>query len=148
MYIEPGKFIVSQCGIFLVRINTLKENRGRRIAGVDSGFPHLIRPLLYEAYHHIVNVSNPDGPPAQYDICGNICESGDCFARDRKIQEIREGDILAILNAGAYCYSMGSIYNLRALPSQVFVKDKKCRITTRRTGNSTLADSIHGQCSL
>ncbi|MBN1501308.1 MAG: diaminopimelate decarboxylase [Spirochaetes bacterium] len=120
LYIEPGKFLTSEAGIFLVQVNTLKKNKERNIAGVNSGFTHLMRPVLYNAYHHIINISNPDGELRVYDICGNICESGDCFAVDRLIPEIREGDFLAIMNAGAYCFSMASIYNMRPLPREIF----------------------------
>jgi len=141
LYIEPGKFITSDCGLFIVQVNTLKDNRGRLIAGVNSGFPHLIRPILYHAYHHIVNLSNPAGKQKVYDICGNICESGDCFAVDREIAEIREGDYLAIMNAGAYCHAMASVYNLRPLPAEVFCYKGKMS-GSRALSNRELADSI------
>jgi diaminopimelate decarboxylase len=106
----------------LVEVNTLKNNNGRLIAGVNSGFPQLIRPMLYDAYHHVVNVSNPQGMVQKYDVVGNICETGDHFAKDRELPEIREGDILSIENAGAYCYSMGGVYNLRPMPAEIVVE--------------------------
>ena len=111
-------------------------------AGVDSGFPHFIRPVLYDAYHQIINISNPAGDIKKYDICGNICESGDLFATDRDIPEIREGDYLAMLNAGAYCYSMAGIYNLRALPSEVFIFDNTHKLVRKRLTDVELVERI------
>ena len=110
---EPGKFLSAPCGVLLVRVNTVKLNRDRKICGTDSGFPQLIRPMFYGAHHRIENLSHPDGPAEPCDICGNICETGDLFAKDRQLQAIREGDLLAIRDAGAYCYAMGGYYNLR-----------------------------------
>ncbi len=123
MRFEPGKFLSAECGTLITEVNTIKHNRSRTIAGCNSGFPQLIRPVLYGAYHKIVNLTNPDGPEAVYDVCGNICETGDRFAEQRKLPEIREYDLLAIENAGAYCYSMGSVYNLRPMPAEVVIKD-------------------------
>jgi diaminopimelate decarboxylase len=123
MRFEPGKYLSAECGDLVVAVNTIKHNRSRVIAGCNSGFPQLIRPVLYGAYHRIVNLSNPDGTPGVYDICGNICETGDRFAEQRELPEIREYDLLAIGNAGAYCYSMGSVYNLRPMPAEVVLKD-------------------------
>lgn len=142
MYFEPGKYIVAESGYLLIEVNTIKNNRGRLIAGTNSGFNHLIRPLLYEAYHHIENLSNKKGKKKVYDVCGNICETGDCFATQREMPEIREGDKLLIKNAGAYCYSMGSIYNLRAMPSEVIVVNGKDKLVTQRPTNKELADYL------
>lgn len=142
MYFEPGKYIVAESGYLLVEVNTIKNNRGRLIAGTNSGFNHLIRPLLYEAYHHIENLSNPIGKKYTYDICGNICETGDCFATQREMPEIREGDKLLIKNAGAYCYSMGSIYNLRTMPSEVLIVNSKDKLVTKRVTNKELANQL------
>ena len=139
---EPGKFMVAQCGTLLTRVNTLKRNRKRLIAGTDSGFPQLIRPVLYDAYHQICNLSNPEGKEEIYDICGNICETGDRFAEQRPMPEIREGDLLGIANAGAYCYSMGGIYNLRAMPAEVVVKGGKVISFRRRDTDRDLIDNI------
>ena len=139
---EPGKFMVAQCGTLLTRVNTLKRNRKRLIAGTDSGFPQLIRPVLYDAYHQIFNLTNPDGKEEIYDICGNICETGDRFAEQRPMPEIREGDLLGIANAGAYCYSMGGIYNLRAMPAEVVVKGGKVISFRRRDTDRDLIDNI------
>lgn len=125
MRFEPGKYLSAECGTLIVEVNTIKHNRSRVIAGCNSGFPQLIRPVLYGAYHKIVNLSNPGGKPAVYDVCGNICETGDRFAEQRELPEIREYDLLAIGNAGAYCYSMGSVYNLRPMPAEAVVKGGK-----------------------
>ena len=142
MYFEPGKYIVAESGWLLTTVNTLKHNRTRTIAGCDAGFPQLIRPVLYNAYHQIFNLSNPDGPKALYDVCGNICETGDRFAEQRELPEIRENDVLAIANAGAYCYSMGGIYNLRAMPPEVVVRHGRAGLTRRRMSNAELADHL------
>ena len=119
MRFEPGKFLSAECGTLIMEVNTIKHNRSRTIAGCNSGFPQLIRPVLYGAYHQIVNLTNPDGEEKLYDVCGNICETGDRFAEQRALPEIREYDLLAVKNAGAYCYSMGSVYNLRPMPAEV-----------------------------
>ena len=118
---EPGRYFVAEAGALLTRVNTLKAANGRLFAGTDSGMNHLIRPAIYDAYHHVVNLSNPDGPLRTYDVVGNICESGDYFARDREIAEIREGDVLAVLDVGAYGLSMASLYNLRPLPAEALL---------------------------
>ncbi|MFA7419968.1 MAG: diaminopimelate decarboxylase [Melioribacteraceae bacterium] len=143
MYFEPGKYIVAESGYLMIEVNTIKNNRGRLIAGTNSGFNHLIRPLLYEAYHHIENISNPKGKKYIYDVCGNICETGDCFAQQRELPEIREGDKLIIKNAGAYCYSMGSIYNLRSMPSELIIINGQELLVTKKLSNTELAESIY-----
>ena len=125
MRFEPGKYLSAECGTLIMEVNTIKHNRTRTIAGCNSGFPQLIRPVLYGAYHEITNLSNPDGELKCYDVCGNICETGDRFAEQRMLPEIREYDLLAVGNAGAYCYSMGSVYNLRPMPAQVVLNDGK-----------------------
>ena len=142
LHFEPGKYMVAEAGKLLVGINTIKENRGRRIAGCDSGFPQLIRPVLYGAYHAIENLSNPDGRELVYDICGNICETGDRFAEERPLPEIREGDILAIGNAGAYCYSMGGVYNLRTMPGEVVLAGGKVISYRPRRSDDELVAAI------
>ncbi len=117
---EPGKFLVSEAGYFFARVNVVKHTTSAVFAGVDSGFNHFIRPMFYDAYHHIVNISNPTGRPRIYTVVGYICET-DTFGWNRKIQEIREGDILCFLNAGAYCFMMASNYNLRPRPSEILI---------------------------
>ncbi len=118
---EPGKFLVSEAGYFLAKVNVIKQTTSTVFAGVDSGLNHLIRPMLYDAYHHIVNVSNPTGRERYYSVVGYICET-DTFGSNRRIAEIREGDILCFNNAGAYCFSMASNYNSRYRPAEVMVK--------------------------
>lgn len=146
MYFEPGKYLAAECGTLLVEVNTIKHNRTRTIAGCNSGFPQLIRPVLYNAYHQIFNLSNPDGPARIYDICGNICETGDRFAEQREMPEIREGDILAIANAGAYCYAMGGVYNLRPMPPEAVVRDGRAKLVRRGLTNAELVEQILGEC--
>lgn len=139
---EPGKFLVSNAGKFLVTCTGIKENGGITFAGVDSGFNHLIRPMFYGAYHTIKNVSNPHGVLNTYDVVGNICET-DTFASDREIPEIRVGDILCFENAGAYCFSMASPYNSRPRPAEVMeMNDGEYRLVRRR---ETIEDLWAGQ---
>lgn len=147
MLFEPGKYMVAEAGHLLTEVNTIKHNRTRVIAGCDSGFPQLIRPVLYGAYHQIRNLSNPAGKPVVYDVCGNICETGDRFAEQRELPEIREYDILAIGNAGAYCYSMGGVYNLRPMPGEIVVSGGKVVSERRKLTTEELADQILGECS-
>jgi len=142
MYFEPGKYLVAESGNLIVEVTEIKQNPGKVIIGTNSGFPQLIRPMFYGAYHHIINLSNPEGPLKEYDIVGNICESGDCFAVDRELPEIREGDFLVIQNAGAYCYSMGGVYNLRAMPAEVLMVDGKDQLVRKRLSNQELIKSI------
>lgn len=123
VWFEPGRYFTAESGVLLVTATTIKHNAERSFAGVDSGMGHLLRPALYGSYHEIVNLSHPDGPPRVYDIVGNICETGDTFARDRSVSEIRPGDVLAILDAGAYGFAMASEYNLRPLPAEVVVDE-------------------------
>jgi diaminopimelate decarboxylase len=144
-WIEPGKYIVSESGYLLTTVNTLKENRSKLIAGTDSGFPQLIRPMFYQAYHHITNLSNLDGDEKLYDVAGNICETGDCFAVNRPLPEIREGDVLALHNAGAYCYAMGGVYNLRAMPAEVLIFNGVSKLVRKRLSSKELIEKIVGE---
>jgi diaminopimelate decarboxylase len=141
LWFEPGKFLVSECGTFLVKVNVLKQTTSAMFVGVDSGFNHLIRPTLYNAYHHITNISNPSGKLRIYTIVGYICET-DTFGWDRKLNEVHEGDILAFHNAGAYGYSMASNYNSRFRPAEVFILDGKDLLIRRR---ETMEDLLAGQ---
>lgn len=138
---EPGKFLVSESGTFLAKVNVIKQTTATVFAGVDSGFNHFIRPMMYDAYHHITNISNTDGPERIYTVVGYICET-DTFAWDRKINEISEGDILAFHNAGAYVFAMSSNYNSRLRPAEVFVKDGKAHLISRR---ETIEDLLSTQ---
>ena len=115
---EPGKFLVSEAGFFLAKVNVVKQTTSTVFAGIDSGFNHLIRPMFYGSQHHIENISHPKGKERFYSVVGYICET-DTFANNRKIAEIKEGDILCFRNAGAYCFSMASNYNSRYKPAEV-----------------------------
>ena len=115
---EPGKFLVSEAGYFLTKVNVVKQTTSTVFAGIDSGFNHLIRPMLYGSQHHIENISNPKGKERFYSVVGYICET-DTFANNRRIAEIKEGDILSFYHAGAYCFSMSSNYNSRYKPAEV-----------------------------
>jgi diaminopimelate decarboxylase len=117
---EPGKFLVSEAGSFLVHVNVVKQTTSTVFASVDSGFNHLARPMMYDSYHHIHNISNPTGRERYYSVVGYICET-DTFGSNRRISEIREGDVLCFNNAGAYCFSMSSNYNSRFKPAEVLV---------------------------
>lgn len=131
LWIEPGKFLVSEAGILLTKVNAVKANPERTFACVNTGLNHLIRPMMYDAYHHILNVSNPEGQPTAYQVTGYICET-DTFATDRVLPEIRQGDLLAILNAGAYGYMMASNYNSRLRPPEVLVHNGKAHLVRKR----------------
>ncbi|MFV0305470.1 MAG: diaminopimelate decarboxylase [Moheibacter sp.] len=117
---EPGKYLVSQAGYFLASVNVVKQTTSTIFAGIDSGFNHLIRPMFYGAHHEILNISNPEGRHRYYTVVGYICET-DTFGANRKMNEIKEGDVLCFLNAGAYCYSMTSNYNSRYRPAEVLL---------------------------
>ena len=130
---EPGKFLVSQAGSFLAKVNVIKQTTSTVFAGVDSGFNHLVRPMMYDSYHHITNISNPKGRERYYSVVGYICET-DTFGTNRRINEITEGDVLCFQNAGAYCFSMASNYNSRYKPAEVmFYKGKDYLIRQRET---------------
>lgn len=144
LWFEPGKFLVSEAGKFLVKVNVVKQTTSTVFAGVNSGQNHLIRPMFYNAYHHIENISNPTGEPKLYSVVGNICES-DTFGYDRMIREIRVGDILAMHNAGAYGFTMSNQYNARLRPAEVMVKDGKAYLIRRR---ETFEDLVRNEIEL
>ncbi len=131
LWFEPGKFLVSEAGVFLAKVNVLKQTTATVFAGVDSGLNHLIRPMLYDSYHHILNISNPTGKERIYTVVGYICET-DTFGWDRKINEIREGDILCFKNAGAYGFTMSSNYNARYRPAEVLIYKGEAKLIRRR----------------
>ena len=128
---EPGKFLVSEAGFFLAKVNVVKQTTSTVFAGIDSGFNHLIRPMFYGSQHTIENISNPKGKERFYTVVGYICET-DTFANNRRIPEITEGDILCFKNAGAYCFSMASNYNSRFKPAEVLWKDGKGHLIRAR----------------
>jgi diaminopimelate decarboxylase len=131
LWIEPGKFVVSESGVLLVSVTVVKESPGITFVSVNSGLNHLIRPMMYDAYHHIVNISNPTGKLKTYNVVGYICET-DTFGSERQLSEVREGDTLALLNAGAYGFSMASNYNSRLRPAEVLIVDGKPRLIRER----------------
>lgn len=141
---EPGKFLVSEAGSFLARVNVIKQTTSTVFAGLDSGLNHLIRPMFYDAYHEIVNISNPTGKPRFYTVVGYICET-DTFGINRRIAEIREGDILCIRNAGAYCFSMASNYNSRFRPAEVLIHEGKSFLIRER---ETMEDLLKNQVEI
>lgn len=131
VWFEPGKFLVSQCGYFVVKTNVIKQTPAAVFAGINSGFNHLIRPMMYDAYHHIENISNPNGAERIYNVVGNICET-DTFAWDRKLNEVREGDFLVFHNAGAYGFEMSSNFNSRLKPAEVMVLNGEAKLIRKR----------------
>ncbi|MGB5357996.1 MAG: diaminopimelate decarboxylase, partial [Eudoraea sp.] len=128
---EPGKFLVSEAGYFLAKVNVVKQTTSTVFASVDSGFNHLIRPMLFGASHEIVNISNPKGKERYYSVVGYICET-DTFGNNRRINEISEGDILCFKNAGAYCFTMASNYNSRFRPAEVLWYQGKATLIRER----------------
>ncbi|RYJ42874.1 diaminopimelate decarboxylase [Flavobacterium beibuense] len=138
---EPGKFLVSEAGYFLAKVNVVKQTTSTVFAGIDTGFNHLIRPMFYGSHHHIENISNPKGKDRFYSVVGYICET-DTFASNRKIAEINEGDILCFRNSGAYCFSMASNYNSRVRPAEVLWFQGKGHLIRQR---ETFEDIIRNQ---
>jgi diaminopimelate decarboxylase len=139
---EPGKYLVSESGYFFVKVNVVKQTTATVFAGVDSGLNHLIRPMFYDAYHHIINVSKPKAKTRIYTVVGYICET-DTFGWNRKINEISEGDILCFYNAGAYCFSMASNYNSRFRPAEVMIYEgEDFLIRNRETMDDLLRNQI------
>ncbi|MCB0718504.1 MAG: diaminopimelate decarboxylase [Bacteroidetes bacterium] len=143
VWFEPGRFLVAEAGVLLVRTNSIKQTADRTFAGTDSGMNHLIRPSLYDAFHGIYNLSNDSADESVFDVVGNICETGDFFARHRRVSEIREGDYLAILDAGAYAMSMATHYNLRPLPAEVaLLSTGEARLISARSTAEEVANDI------
>ncbi len=138
---EPGKFLVSKAGYFLAKVNVVKQTTSTVFAGIDSGFNHLIRPMMYDSYHHITNISNPNGRARYYSVVGYICET-DTFGSNRRISEISENNILCFENAGAYCFSMASNYNSRYRPAEVMLYNNDDYLIRER---ETFEDLIKNQ---
>lgn len=141
---EPGKFLVSESGYFFTKVNVIKQTTATVFAGVDTGLNHMIRPMFYDAYHHIENVSNPEGRLRVYTVVGYICET-DTFANDRQIAEIKEGDILCFRNAGAYCYTMSNNYNSRFKPAEILIHKGRAHLITKR---QELEDILRNQIEI
>lgn len=144
IWFEPGKYIVSEAGYFLVKTNVIKTTPATVFVGVDSGLNHLIRPMMYDAYHDMVNISNINGTKRIYTIVGYICET-DTFGLDRKMSEVHEGDIIAIKNAGAYGFMMASNYNSRLKPAEVLIIDGKAKLIRSR---ETMEDIYKNQIEI
>jgi diaminopimelate decarboxylase len=146
--VEPGRYLVCDASILLTRVNTVKASPFKKFVGVDAGFNTLIRPTMYGSYHHILVANKLDSPDEEtYDVVGPICESGDLLARDRRLPRIQEDDLLAILNAGAYGYSMSSQYNARPRAAEVLVKNGKYTlIRTRETLNDLMSGQRMAEC--
>ena len=139
---EPGKFLVSEAGLFLARVNVVKQTTSTVFAGIDSGFNHLIRPMFYGANHEILNISNPNGKERYYSVVGYICET-DTFGNNRRINEISEGNILCFKNAGAYCFAMASNYNSRYRPAEVlWYNGEAYLIRKRETFDDLIANQV------
>lgn len=142
---EPGKYMVSNAGYFLVKVNVIKQTPATTFIGVDSGQNHLIRPMFYDAYHEIVNISNPEGKKKIYSIVGYICET-DTFGADRQMNKVSKDDIIMFKNAGAYCFSMASNYNSRYKPAEVLIHEgKEYLITKRETQEDIMRNQLDPQ---
>jgi diaminopimelate decarboxylase len=144
IWFEPGKYLVSESGYFIVKANVIKQTTATVFVGVNSGFNHLIRPMFYEAYHKITNISNPTGAERIYTVVGNICET-DTFAWDRVLHEVREEDLLIFHNAGAYGFEMSSNFNSRLKPAEVMIKEGKARLIRER---DKFDDLLRGQIQI
>ncbi len=144
LWLEPGKYLVSEAGCLLVKVNVVKQTPTVTFAGVNSGLNHLIRPMMYDAYHEILNASNLQGHKKTYTIVGNICET-DTLGTDRSLAEVREGDLLVIRNAGAYGYMMASNYNSRPRPAEVLIVNGQARLIRER---DTLEKMLQGQIDI
>jgi diaminopimelate decarboxylase len=141
LWFEPGKFLVSEAGQLLVKTNVVKTTPATIFVGVDSGMNHLIRPMMYDAYHHMENISHQEGPRRTYTVVGYICET-DTLGSKRTLNEVREGDIIAIHNAGAYGFSMASNYNSRLRPAEVLIINGEAKLVRER---ETLDDLLRHQ---
>lgn len=146
LILEPGRYLVAESGCLLTRVNAVKRSSERKFVIVDTGFNHLIRPILYDAYHKVVNASSPDGEPERVWVGGNVCESGDLLTDERSIPRPREGDLLALLDVGAYGYSMASHYTGAALPAEVMVSGGSHRLIRPREQVSLWAQGAVTPC--
>ena len=143
-WFEPGRFIVGSMGVLLARVNTVKDQGNKTYLGTDTGFNHLVRPVMYDSYHHIENITRFDShEKAVYEVAGNICESGDLFANDREIAVTEEDDLIAFRDAGAYGMTMASPYNRRAFPSEVLIKeDGSLKLIRQRETAKQMIDEL------
>lgn len=148
-YFEPGRWLIASAGVLLTRVNTVKDQGKKVFLGTDTGFNHLLRPALYDAYHHVTNISKPGAEAVRlYDVAGNICESGDILAFDRELPETEIGDLLALHDAGAYGMTMASNYNRRALPAEVLItEDGKIKvIRPRKSAKRQVEELFENTC--
>ncbi len=144
VWFEPGKFLVSEAGYLITKVNVLKKSEQIQFVGVDTGLNHFIRPMFYGAYHEIENISNPTGEKILYNVVGNICET-DNFAENRLLPKVRENDLLVFHNAGAYCFEMSSNYNARTKPAEVLIKNEEAYLIRKR---QQFDDLLNGQIEL
>jgi diaminopimelate decarboxylase len=143
--VEPGRFLVGNAGVLLTRIRYLKQTENRKFLIVDAGMNDLIRPALYQSYHEIVPVREPVAPEREsVDVVGPVCESGDFFAQDRELPAMNEGDLVALMSAGAYGFVMASNYNSRPLPAEVLIQGDRASLIRRR---QTSDDLVREECS-
>ena len=142
--LEPGRFLVGNAGVLLTRVRYLKQAAQKKFVIVDAGMNDLIRPALYQSYHEIVPVREPDDKAREaVDVVGPVCESGDFFAQDRELPPASEGDLLALMSAGAYGFAMASNYNSRPLPAEVLVQGDRCSLIRRR---QAIEDLVRDEC--
>ena len=141
---RQAALVTFEAGFFIAKVNVLKQSGAIQFAGIDTGLNHLIRPMFYDSYHHIDNLSHPEKPLQEYAVVGNICET-DTFAWDRPIPTIEEGDFLVFYNAGAYGYEMASNYNARYKPAQVLIEHGEAKLISRR---DSFEDLLHLQVPL
>jgi diaminopimelate decarboxylase len=142
--LEPGRLLVGNAGVLLTRVRYLKQAARKKFVIVDAGMNDLIRPALYQSYHEIVPVREPTDPERRsVDVVGPVCESGDFFAQDRDLPPVNEGDLLALMSAGAYGFAMASNYNSRSLPAEVLVNGEQFSLVRRR---QTMEDLVRDEC--
>lgn len=141
--LEPGRYMVGNCGVLLTRTEYVKKTPAKNFLVLDAGMNDLMRPALYDAYHGIRPVLGHNAPPVTYDVVGPVCESGDIFTKDRDIAQVNAGDLVVLETAGAYGFSMASNYNSRTLPAEVLVDGGKIAIIRAR---QTLEDLTRGEC--
>ena len=144
IWFEPGRYLLSESGFLLARAVVLKTNGFINFVGANTGFNHLLRPMMYDAYHEIINITNPEGKPEKYNIVGNLCEI-DNIGTNRMLNRVRPDDIIMIKNAGAYGFSMSSNYNTRPKPAEVLIVNGKARLIRRR---ENFDDLIRNQIEL
>jgi diaminopimelate decarboxylase len=139
--LEPGRFLVGNAGVLLTRILYLKRTPAKTFVIVDAGMNDLIRPALYQGYHEVVPVrESKDQPLTKVDVVGPVCESGDFFALDRDLPQVESGDVLALMSAGAYGFTMASNYNSRPFPAEVLISGSEAKVVRRRQSYADLID--------